>query len=124
MNFLIRILINGISAYYFVSFLPWWSIIFIPFLLGYLINENNFNHFLSGFIGIGIAWIFLIININSGNESIISEKIIQILNVESVNLLTIYSSIIGGCIGGFASITGLSFKRIFIKNKPRKKFNF
>ena len=124
MNFLIRILINGISAYYFVSFLPWWSIIFIPFLLGYLINENYFNHFLSGFIGIGIAWIFLIINLNSGNESIISEKIIQILNVESVNLLTIYSSIIGGCIGGFSSITGLSFKRIFIKNKPRKKFNF
>ena len=119
MSFLIRILINGISAYYFVSFLPWWSIIFIPFLLGYFINENYFNHFLSGFIGIGIAWIFLIINLNSGNESIISEKIIQILNVESVNLLTI-----GGCIGGFASVTGLSFKRIFIKNKPRKKFNF
>jgi len=124
MNFLIRILINGISAYYFVSFLPWWSIIFIPFLLGYFINENYFNHFLSGFIGIGIAWIFLIINLNSGSESIISEKIIQILNVESINILTIYSSIIGGSIGGFASVTGLSFKRIFIKTKPRKKFNF
>ena len=78
-------------------------------------NENYFNHFLSGFIGIGIAWIFLIINLNSGSESIISEKIIQILNVESINILTIYSSIIGGCIGGFASITGLSLKRIFIK---------
>ena len=124
MNFLIRILINGISAYYFVSFLPWWSIMFIPFLLGYFINENYLNHFLSGFIGIGIAWIFLIINLNSGNESIIAEKIIQILNVESINLLIIYSSIIGDCIGGFASMTGLSFKRIFIKNKPRKKFNF
>ena len=33
MNFLIKILINGISAYYFVDFLPWWSVIFIPFLL-------------------------------------------------------------------------------------------
>jgi len=123
-SFLIRILINGISAYYFVSFLPWWSIIFIPFLLGYFINENYFNHFLSGFIGIGIAWIFLIINLNSGTESIISEKIIQILNVESINILTIYSSIIGSSIGGFASVTGLSFKRIFIKTKSRKKFNF
>lgn len=124
MNFLIRILINGISAYYFVSFLPWWSIIFIPFLLGYFINENYFNHFLSGFIGIGIAWIFLIINLNTGSESIISTKIIQILNIESINILMIYSSIIGGSIGGFASVTGLSFKEIFIKTKSRKKFNF
>ena len=124
MNFLIRILINGISAYYFIDFLPWWSIIFIPFLLGYFINENYFNHFLSGFIGIGIAWIFLIININSGTESIISEKIIQILNVESINILTIYSSIIGGSIGGFASVTGLSFKRFLLKPNQAKKFNF
>ena len=41
MNFLIRILINGISAYYFVSFLPWWSIILIPFLLGYFIIDKG-----------------------------------------------------------------------------------
>tara|TARA_B110000263_G_C15024689_1_gene381160 strand:+ start:188 stop:562 length:375 start_codon:yes stop_codon:yes gene_type:complete len=122
MNFLLRILINGITAYYLVGFLPWWCIVIVPFFLGYSIKENYFTHFLSGFIGIGIAWIFLIINTDISNQSIISEKIIQILKIENVNLLIIYSSIIGGLIGGLASITGYSLQKIFIKNLPRTTY--
>ena len=122
MNFLLRILINGISAYYLIHFLPWWCIVIIPFFLGCFMKENYFTHFLSGFIGIGIAWIFLIINIDISNQSIISEKIIDILKIENVNLLIIYTSIIGGLIGGLASITGYSLQRILIKDLPRTTY--
>jgi|TARA_B110000263_G_scaffold246089_1_gene256625 hypothetical protein len=122
MNFLLRILINGITAYYLVGFLPWWFIIIVPFFLGFSIKENYFTHFLSGFIGIGIAWIFLIINNDISNQSIISEKIIEILKIKNVNLLIIYASVIGGFIGGLASITGYSLQRIFIKNIPRSTY--
>ena len=94
----------------------------MPFFLGCFIKENYFTHFLSGFIGIGIAWIFLIINTDISNQSIISEKIIHILKIENVNLLIIYTSIIGGLIGGIASITGYSLQRIFIKDLPRKTY--
>ena len=122
MNFLLRILINGITAYYLVGFLPWWFIIIVPFFLGFSIKENYFTHFLCGFIGIGIAWIFLIINNDISNQSIISEKIIEILKIKNVNLLIIYASVIGGFIGGLASITGYSLQRIFIKNIPRSTY--
>jgi len=122
MNFLLRILINGITAYYLVGFLPWWFIIIVPFFLGFSIKENYFTHFLSGFIGIGIAWIFLIINNDISNQSIISEKIIEILKIKNVNRLIIYASVIGGFIGGLASITGYSLQRIFIKNIPRSTY--
>ena len=44
--------------------------------------------------------------------------------IHSVNILIIYTSIIGGFIGGIGSITGKSLKEIFTKKKKRRTYNF
>ena len=124
MNFILRILINGICSYYLISFFPWWFIIFIPFTLGLIFSENYISHFLSGFIGVCVAWLFLLLNIDFETKSIISSKIIEILGIKSVNILIIYTSIIGGFIGGIGSITGKSLKEIFTKKKKRRTYSF
>ena len=124
MNFILRILINGICSYYLISFFPWWCFIFIPFVLGLIFSENYLSHFLSGFIGVSVGWLFLILNIDFETKSIISTKIIEILDIRSVSILIIYTSIIGGFLGGIVSITGKSLKEIFTKKKKKRNYSF
>ena len=75
MNFILRILIIGISSFYFSDIFPWWIIILIPFSLGCLMDDNYFSHFLSGFIGTSVAWFFILLNIEFETQSILSLKV-------------------------------------------------
>ena len=124
MNFILRILIIGILSYYIPVFFPWWSIVVITFFTGLLYNENYFSQFLGGFIGVGTAWIFLLLSIDTSTNSILSSKVIDLLNISSVNYLIIYTSVIGGLIGGVGSLLGKSFRDIIFKKKKKRNFNF
>lgn len=124
MNFIIRILIIGILSYYLPVLFPWWSILVITFFNGLLYSENYFSQFLSGFIGVGTAWIFLLLSIDTSSNSILSSKIIDLLNISSVNYLIIYTSVIGGFVGGIGSILGKSLRDIIFKEKKKRDFNF
>lgn len=124
MNFILRILIIGISTYYISSSLPWWFIIFVPFLLGLIFEDNYISHFLSGFIGVTISWIFLLLSIEYQSESILSSKIIEILKINSTNTLIIITALIGGIISALSSITGLSMINIFRKKKDKRDYRF
>ena len=124
MSFIFRIIIIGILSFYMPQYLPWWSIIIITFGIGFALDENYFSHFLSGFIGVGTAWLFLLLTIDSSTNSIISYKIIDFLEIGSVNMLIIYTSILGGFIGGIGSCTGKSFKEVLYKKKKKRDFKF
>jgi len=71
-----------------------------------------------------VGWLFLILNIDFETKSIISTKIIEILDIRSVSILIIYTSIIGGFLGGIVSITGKSLKEIFTKKKKKRNYSF
>ena len=43
MNFIFRILLIGITSYYIVEPIPWWSIILIPFILGLIFEDKIYN---------------------------------------------------------------------------------
>ena len=124
MNFILRILITGISTYYLSSSLPWWTVIIIPFILGLIFEDNFISVFLSGFIGVTISWFFLLLSIEYQSESILSSKIIQILNINSTNTLIIITAAIGGIISGFSSLCGLALMNIFRKKKDNRGYKF
>ena len=124
MNFILRILITGISSYYISSFFPWWSIILIPFILGLIFDDNYISHFLSGFIGVSVSWFFLLLGIEYQTEAILSSKIIQILNINSTNTLIIISAVIGGIVSGLSSITALALVNIFRNKKDKRDYRF
>jgi len=124
MNFILRILITGISTYYISSFFPWWLIIFIPFILGLIFDDNYISHFLSSFIGVSVSWFFLLLGMEYQTEAILSSKIIQILNINSTNSLIIISAVIGGIVSGLSSITALSLVNIFRKKKDKRDYRF
>ena len=124
MNFILRILITGISSYYISSFFPWWSIILIPFILGLIFDDNYISHFLSGFIGVSVSWFFLLLSMEYQTEAILSSKIIQILNINSTNTLIIISAVIGGIVSGLSSITALALVNIFRNKKDKRDYRF
>jgi len=124
MSFIFRIIIIGIISFYIPHYLPWWSIIIITIGIGFAFDENYFSHFLSGFIGVGTAWLFLLLSIDSSTNSIISNKIIDFLEISSVNMLIIYTSIIGGFIGGIGSCLGRSLNEVLYKKKKKRDFKF
>ena len=124
MNFILRILITGISTYYISSFFPWWSIILIPFILGLIFDDNYISHFLSSFIGVSVSWFFLLLGMEYQTEAILSSKIIQILNINSTNSLIIISAVIGGIVSGLSSITALALVNIFRKKKDKRDYRF
>ena len=124
MNFIFRILLIGITSYYVVESLPWWSIILIPFILGLIFEDNFLSHFLSSFIGTSVAWLFLMLSFDLETQSVLSGKIIDVLEISSVNFLIISTSVIGGIVSGLGSLTGISLRNIFIKKKNLREYRF
>ena len=124
MNFIFRILLIGITSYYIVESIPWWSIILIPFILGLIFEDNFLSHFLSSFIGTSVAWLFLMLSFDLETQSVLSGKIIDILEISSVNFLIISTSVIGGILSGIGSLTGVSLRNIFVKKKNLREYRF
>ena len=124
MNFIFRILLIGITSYYIVETIPWWSIILIPFILGLIFEDNFLSHFLSSFIGTSVAWLFLMLSFDLETQSVLSGKIIDILEISSVNFLIISTSVIGGTVSGLGSLTGVSLRNIFVKKKNLREYRF
>ena len=124
MNFILRIIINGLFAYYFLSIFPWWIVLIFPFSIGIIFNENYISHFLSGLVGIGVAWLYLLLSIDIQTKSIISSKIISILNIDSVNFLIIVISLFGGMLGGLSEICGRSLRDLISKPKKKSGYKF
>lgn len=124
MNFIFRILLIGITSYYIFEPIPWWSIILIPFILGLIFEDNFLSHFLSSFIGTSVAWLFLMLSFDLETQSVLSGKIIDILEISSVNFLIISTSVIGGIVSGLGSLTGVSLRNIFVKKKNLREYRF
>tara|TARA_X000000950_G_scaffold80344_3_gene101037 strand:+ start:3667 stop:4041 length:375 start_codon:yes stop_codon:yes gene_type:complete len=124
MNFIFRILLIGITSYYIFEPIPWWSIILIPFILGLIFEDNFLSHFLSSFIGTSVAWLFLMLSFDLETQSVLSGKIIDILEISSVNFLIISTSVIGGIVSGLGSLTGVSLKNIIVKKKNLREYRF
>jgi hypothetical protein len=102
MKFLIHILLILAITFLLQSFLPWWTMAIGAFIISFLIGNNGTLSFLAGFLGVGLLWLGMTYYIDFTTESILSEKLNQLLPVNSM-LLTF---LIGGIVGGFASLTG------------------
>tara|TARA_Y100000741_G_scaffold227488_1_gene173760 strand:+ start:98 stop:472 length:375 start_codon:yes stop_codon:yes gene_type:complete len=116
MNFLIRVFIIFLFTYFFGFDNHWWLIVIYPIIVGLIFIDNLLSHFISGFLGIFLAWLVLMFQLDVETYSIISQKIANILFLNNNIILLIISSSIGGILGGIGSIFGQSIRKIFLKN--------
>ena len=116
MNFLIRVFIIFLFTYFFGFDNHWWLIVIYPIIVGLIFIDNLVSHFISGFLGIFLAWLVLMFQLDVETYSIISQKIANILFLNNNIILLTISSSIGGILGGIGSIFGQSIRKMFLKN--------
>jgi len=102
MKFFIQLIATLVICSMLQSFLPWWTMAVGAFTVAYLIGNKGFPSFAAGFLGVGLLWIGFAFYVDVLTDSILTEKINRLLPVNSF-ILTL---LIGGLVGGFASLTG------------------
>jgi hypothetical protein len=102
MKFAIQLVVTSVVCFILQSFLPWWTIAVGAFTVAYLLGNKGFSSFAAGFIGVAILWIGMAFYIDALTHSILTEKINRLLPINAF-LATL---LVGGLVGGFASLTG------------------
>ena len=102
MKFLYQVLATIIICLTLQYFLPWWTMAAGCFVLGYLFSNKGLVSFSAGFLGVGLLWLSVATFIDVSTQSILTEKINRLLPLNVFVLTTL----IGGLVGGLASLTG------------------
>jgi hypothetical protein len=110
MRLLLSILLVALFSFIAGLFLPWWSLAIIAFAVGLLVPLRLWKSFLAGFLGIFLLWLLLALWLDLRNEQLLSLKIAELMHVPSPFLLLLITALVGGLVGGFASLSGASLR--------------
>ncbi|MBX2910555.1 MAG: hypothetical protein M9954_13115 [Cyclobacteriaceae bacterium] len=102
----IQIVITAIVCFMFQKLFPWWTMAIGAFLVGFIFSNTVFRSFLAGFVAIGLLWLGLALYVDNATQSILTEKVGQLFPLN----IFVLTSLVGGLIGGFASMTGALLK--------------
>ena len=108
MKFLLQVVFIVLLAWLLESFFPWWSIAVAAFAGGFLLNTRS--NFTAGFLGIALLWLIKSIFINMVAATDLTQRVAELLFVKYDLLLTFITAILGGLVGGFASLSGSLLK--------------
>ncbi len=105
MKFIIAILLTAFLSFVAGLYLPWWEIAVISFLVSAAIPLPHRDSFIAGALGIFFLWGILAWWIDFKNNSILSQKVAQILPLGgSSYLLILVTALVGALIAGFAAL--------------------
>lgn len=111
MKFIVSVLLVALIAFVAGIFLPWWSIALAGFIVAIVIPQRPFKSFLSGFLAIFLLWAGLSLWIDQANQGILLQRVAALFKLSNASwLLFLITGLLGGIIGGLASLTG-SFVR-------------
>lgn len=117
MIFLLRLILIALFSLLISMLFPWWSAILSSAIIAFILKGNNFNAFLSGFLGVGLVWMVTAWKIDIETNSILSLKIVTLFPFEDKNMLVVLTGVIGGVAGGLGAFLGNSFRLLFVKKK-------
>lgn len=106
MKFLIHVIATVMIGFVLQSFLPWWTMAVGAFTVAYLLGNKGLPSFVAGFCGVALLWVGMAFYIDALTHSILTEKINRLLPLNAF-VLTL---LVGGLVGGFASLTGALLK--------------
>jgi hypothetical protein len=106
MKLIAHIIVVLLISWLLQSFLPWWTMAIGAFATGLYFRQNGFKSFFAGLIGVGLLWFGMAYYIDTTTDSILSSKVAAIFPTKTVGLLMLVTAVIGGLVGGFASMTG------------------
>jgi hypothetical protein len=96
-------------AFMLELFLPWWSIAIAACAGGLLLKSKQ--NFLAGFIAIALLWFIKAFIVDLVAATALTEKVAQIFKLPNKATLYLIMVVIGGLVGGFASMAGSAIKK-------------
>lgn len=105
-KYIVSILLTALLSFVAGLYLPWWSIAVAAFIVSVFIRQKPAMAFLSGFLGVFLLWEVLAWWIDEMNNSILSQKIAQLLPLGGSSIILIFvTSLVGAVVGGVAALT-------------------
>ncbi|MEO9869219.1 hypothetical protein [Ekhidna sp.] len=123
MKLIIRLIIIGALTYLLSPISGWWICMVIAFVVCYISQSSGLNAFVAGFLGVGLVWMGHAWKLDVKNESSFSSVIADIMQLSDPIFLIFATGLIGGLAGGFASLSGTTFRQLFIKQKKRSLYS-
>lgn len=106
MKFLLQVVITVIVCFMFQRIFPWWSMAIGAMMVGFVFSNSGLKSFVAGFTAIGLLWLGMALYTDMTTHAIITEKINTLLPINVFVLTTL----VGGLVGGLASLTGSQIK--------------
>ncbi len=107
MLFLVILILSIICSY----FLPWWFVAVIAFAAAYFFCKSPGISFLSGFAAVFVAWTVLALLKSLPNDNILADRVAKLFQLPNWILLLLVTALIGGLVGGMASLSGSLVRR-------------
>ncbi|MFT4031292.1 MAG: hypothetical protein QM669_02645 [Siphonobacter sp.] len=102
MQFILIVILSAMVQY----FLPWWSVVLIPFFLSAWKGTSGFASFLNGLLASGLLWLALAWFEHSRSAGVLTSRISSLfMNIPATGLMTI-TALVGGLLGGMAALSG------------------
>lgn len=114
LKILIKIGFTAMLAFLFQTMMPWWSVGVAAFLISLIISTNRRRSFMSGFLGVGLLWLFQSWLIHLGTDGILSDKVAVIFSLTAGWQLVFVTAMVGGLAGGFCALTGSTLRNWII----------
>jgi hypothetical protein len=109
MRFTVQIVVIVILGFFLELFLPWWSVAIAAFIGGVLVHTRM--NFLGGFLAIGILWLVKALITELSTDSDLAGRVAMIFMLQSKTLLVLVTLLLGGLVGGFATMSGGALRR-------------
>ncbi|HTQ27066.1 MAG TPA: hypothetical protein VMI35_03025 [Puia sp.] len=118
LRYIVSIALTALLSFVSGLYLPWWGIAPAAFLVSLLLPQRPFMSFLAAFLGVFLLWELLAWWIDNKNNSILSQKIAQLLQLGgSTGLLILVTSVTGALVAGCAALAA-SYIRIPKPKEP------
>ncbi len=92
----------------------WWLAALDSFIASFFFSKSAQSAFLSGFLAVALVWLGQLFFINFQNESLLLNKIADIIRL-SPNLIMVIAVLIGGLSGGVGALCAYNLKAIWKK---------
>ena len=113
MKFFAAILLTALTAFACGLYLPWWSFAVAAFIVSLVVYQRPITAFVTGFLGVLLLWLILLLSINYSNDYILAPKVSILMGFgESIIILLLITCLIGSLTGGLAALTGSLLRRI------------
>ncbi|WKK81524.1 hypothetical protein [Marivirga arenosa] len=119
MKFIIRTIIIIVASHFSLMYFPWWSMAVCAFFAGAIVAGKNLSTFFSGFIGLGLLWLVQSFLIHTESSGILSNKIAEIFTLNDGIYMVLITGLVAALVGGFSTLSGFRFRRIFMRKKDR-----